>query len=97
MKPLTEENMTALLRAVVSQIMTQQTELVIVTSPYTEFPSDFPWIRKKVRVDDLVHNSVNAKAVFYWMVKHGHTDLTMDKLRVAQILHTKKEKELFGE
>lgn len=64
-------------------------EDVLIAFPYLfKFPSDFPKGRlvEKEGLNDV--RKIKASRLITWLHKHGHTDITMERLRIAQITFT---------
>lgn len=80
------------------QAIVQGHESVEIVFPYTaKFAKDWP--RGVLFKKDGPRNHFKCKPdkIMKWLLKHGHTCVTMEMLRLEQIKFSRMERELFNE
>lgn len=90
----TKEHYRQLLLACVTAILNDQAEVILAVSHLTKFPADFPKGLIVATQHPIVYRRIKANRLIHWLNNNGHTEVTMEDLRVQQRKVTLLEKEL---
>ena len=95
----TESDYARLLKACLTALIQGEKDVIIAFAYTLKFPEDFPRGIRIEKVDAKNVHRVKALKLLAWLNKHGHTDITMEKL-TGQIvsfgkLAAKLDRELF--
>jgi len=97
LKPLDDEQINALMTTAVSARITGKDEILLVVNYRTKFADDFPrgiFVRRDGLTDI---RRIKVRRILDWLRKHGYLELTAEEIHVANIVHAKKMKEIFGD
>jgi hypothetical protein len=93
LRPLGTDDIQKLLLAAIEAVLKGEKDIILGTHYLTKFADDFPigvFLKKEGELD---YRRVKANRLMRWLNSNGHTPLTMEHLRVGQIVVTLKEKE----
>lgn len=93
----TKEHYQQLLLACVTAILNDQTEVILAVSHLTKFPDDFPKGLIVATQRPVVYRRIKANRLIHWLNNNGHTEVTMEDLRVQQRKVTLLEKEMIDD
>lgn len=85
-----------LLKKVMQALLKGDKHVIIRSSHLTRFPRGFPKGIKYKSVGDLDYRRAPANKLLDWLRAQGHTDVTMEDVRVAGIRFTMFEKEILN-
>lgn len=75
----------SLVHAAVSAVISGEKDVLVAFAYVFKFPRDFPKGVLVEKVDDKNIRRVKASKLLKWLRDHGHTEITMEDLRVQQI------------
>lgn len=83
-----------LLRICIEAVLNRQPEVILATSHLFKFPKDFPKGITTKKEHPVVYRRIKTNRLLHWLNKHGHSEVTMEDLRVEQRKITLLEKEI---
>ena len=97
LKPLDDEKINALMRAAIEARITGKDQILLVVNYRTKFADDFPkgFFVRRDGLTDI--RRIKVRRILDWLRKHGYLDVTEEQIRLANINHTYKMKELFDD
>lgn len=91
----------SLVRGCLEAVISGSKDVMVAFAYTVKFPEDFPKGTIVEKVDAKTVRKIKANRLLKWLNDHGHTDITMEMLRVQQIAFAVKttefDKEIYEE